>query len=299
MSDDGTRQIVEEYATRNPSVRILPNPKGIASAALNVGIRQATGEIIMRMDAHTEYPPNYISVLIGWLQRTGADNVGAAWLTRPANGHIIPRAIALALSHPFGIGNALFRLGTTEVRRVDTVPFGCFRRELCTRIGLFDEELVRNQDDEFNFRLTKAGGTILLVPGVASYYYARPSLKQLARMYYQYGFFKPLVARKTRGIVTVRQVVPPLLVTSFIVLGVLAPWMATARALLAVLVGVYFAANVACSARALLRDGVKVGLVVVTAFVVLHVSYGLGFLRGTWDFLVLGRAGGMSVPLSR
>ena len=299
MSDDGTRELLAEYAIRHPAIRVVPNPKGIASAALNIGITQATGEVIMRMDAHAEYPPNYISGLVGWLQRTGADNVGSAWITRPASDGPVARAIAIALSHPFGIGNARFRLGTAEPRQVDTVPFGCFRKELFTRIGLFDEDLVRNQDDEFNFRLLKAGGKVLLVPGVVAYYYARPSLRQLARMYYQYGYFKPLVARKTGGIVTLRQLVPPLFVSGLIIAAVFAPWVAAARALLVLILGTYLAANVACSAAAIFRSGVRVGVVLPAAFTVPHVSYGLGFLRGILDFLILRRPARTPVPLSR
>jgi glycosyltransferase involved in cell wall biosynthesis len=299
MSDDGTRQVVEQYAIRHPAVRIIPNPKRIVSAALNIGIAQATGEVIMRMDAHDEYPANYISALVGWLQRTGADNVGAARITRPASDRPAARAIAIALSHPFGIGNARFRLGTTELRRVDTVPFGCFRKALCRQIGLFDEELVRNQDEEFCFRLIRAGGTVLLVPGVVSYYYARHSLRQLARMYYQYGYFKPLVARKIGRIMTLRQLIPPLFVSGVITTGLLASSITAARLVLVLLLSAYLAANVACSTVVLLRRGVDVGLAVAAAFVVLHVSYGLGFLRGVLDFLVLRRPGGGSVPLSR
>ncbi|MGH9659832.1 MAG: glycosyltransferase family 2 protein, partial [Bryobacteraceae bacterium] len=224
---------------------------------------------------------------------------GGACITRPASEPPVARAIAIALSHPFGIGNARFRLGTAEPRHVDTVPFGCFRRELFTRIGLFDEDLVRNQDDEFNFRILKAGGTVLLVPGVVSYYYARPSLRQLARMYYQYGYFKPLVARKTGGIFTLRQLVPPLFVSGLIIAAVLAPWVAAARALLVLILGTYVAANVACSAPTVFRSGVKVGGVLPAAFTVLHASYGLGFLRGVLRFLILRRPSHRPVPLSR
>src|SRR5262249_8702492 len=125
-------------------------------------------------------------------------------------------------SHPFGIGNAQYRLGTREPRWVDTVPFGCYRKDVFQRIGLFDEELVRNQDDEFNLRLIRRGGRILLVPDVVSYYSARGSLAKLWQMFYQYGYFKPLVVRKVRGILTVRQVVPAAFVAFLLVVGVLA-----------------------------------------------------------------------------
>lgn len=176
MSDDGTRAVIAEYVARHPVIRLLDNPKRITPCALNLGISRARGTIIVRMDAHASYPPNYVADLVDWLERTGADNVGGAWVTLPGGDTATARAIAAALSHPFGIGNARYRLGTTELREVDTVPFGCFRRDVFDRVGLFDEELVRNQDDEFNFRLLRAGGRILLVPGVVSHYYARRTL---------------------------------------------------------------------------------------------------------------------------
>src|SRR6266513_1339180 len=131
------------------------------------------------------------------------------------------RAIAAVLAHPFGIGASRYRLGSNEVREVETLPFGCFRRELFERVGLFDEELARDQDEEFSFRVVRAGGRILLVPGVVSSYYARRSLRQLGRMFYQYGLFKPLVALKIGRIMTLRQLVPAAFVLS-VLLTVLA-----------------------------------------------------------------------------
>lgn len=299
MSDDGTRAVIADYASRYPLIQLLDNPARTTPCALNLGIARARGTIIMRMDAHDYYPPNYIADLVDWLERTGADNVGGARVTLPADATATAHAIAAVLTHPFGIGNARYRLGTNEPREDDTVPLGCFRRDVFERVGLFDEELVRNQDDEFDFRLMRAGGTMLLVPGVVSYYYARRSLRELARMYYQYGYFKPLVARKIGRIMTLRQLVPPLLVSSVITTALLAPWVTTARALLALVLTTYLAANVACSAGVLVRRGVGTGLRVAAAFVVMHVSYGLGFLRGVLDFLVLRRSGGIAVPLSR
>jgi len=167
-SDDGTRDAVRAYAAREPRVRLLDNPRRSAPAALNLGIRAARGEIIARMDAHVVYPPHYLPVLVEALLETGADNVGCPIVTLPADESATARAIACALSHPFGVGNSRFRIGSAVRREVDTVPFGCFRRDVFDRVGLFDEELIRNQDDEFNFRLIRSGGRVLLVPDVAA-----------------------------------------------------------------------------------------------------------------------------------
>jgi glycosyltransferase involved in cell wall biosynthesis len=299
LSDDGTAEIVQRYAATQRVVRLMCNSQRIVSSALNLGIRAARGEIILRMDAHVEYPSNYVSGLVRWLDRTGADNVGGCCVTLPSSATPVARAIAIGLSHRFGVGDALFRLGVTEPRRVDTVPFGCFRKALFTRVGLFDEELVRNQDDEFNLRLIRAGGTVLLVPGIVSYYRARATLGQLARMFYQYGYFKPMVARKVGRVMTVRQLVPAGLVACVVLSGVLAPWLEAARILFATAVSSYLFAAVVCAVSLGIRHGVRVMLALILVFPTLHWSYGFGFLRGVLEFILLGRHPMRSVPLSR
>jgi glycosyltransferase involved in cell wall biosynthesis len=302
MSEDGTVEIVRGYTYRHPSVRLVPNPARVVPSALNRGIAEARGEIIIRMDAHNLYPPDYLSVLVHWLERTGADNVGAAIVTLPADDSVIAHAIAFAVSHPFGIGNARFRLGVREPLEVDTVPFGCFRRELFDRLGLFDEDLVRNQDDEFNARIRRAGGRILLVPGLVSRYYARGSLRKLARMYFQYGWFKPYVAYKVGRITTGRQLVPPLFVLAFTVAALLAsiaPWMGSG---LAILTCLYLLGVAGVAAKAVRRVGLAPALALVSVFPTLHFSYGLGYLYGLAR-LVRGKRVGtgatVSMPLSR
>lgn len=302
MSDDGTRAVIAEYATRHPVIQLVDNPKRITPCALNIGISRARGTIIMRMDAHASYPPNYVADLVAWLERTGADNVGGAWVTLPASATVTARAIAAVLAHRFGIGDARYRLGTSAPREVDTVPFGCFRREVFEQVGLFDEELVRNQDDEFNFRLLRAGGRVLLVPGVVSYYYARRSLRQLARMFYQYGFFKPLVALKVRRIMTLRQIVPAVFVLSVVLTGLASPWVPAARALAVLVLGPYLALDGACALVLAWRHGMRVGLAAAGVFPALHFCYGVGFLRGVLALLTRARRRPMdlrAMPLSR
>jgi glycosyltransferase involved in cell wall biosynthesis len=190
QSDDGTREIVLEFGKSHPWIRLLDNGLKITPAGMNIGIRSAKGRIVMRMDAHSVYPSDYISKVVSWLTKTNADNVGGVCITQPANPTSKAWAIALALSHPWGVGNSHFRIGAAEPMWVDTVPFGCYKREVFEKIGLFNEALVRNQDDEFNHRLIKHGGRILLVPEIISFYTARESFGQVWRMYYQYGYFK-------------------------------------------------------------------------------------------------------------
>ncbi len=302
MSDDGTRSVVLELAGRHSGIRLLDNPQKITPTALNIGIAAARGSIVMRMDAHVAYPANYISALAGRLEESGADNVGGVCVTRPAKDTAIGRAIAAGMSHPLGVGNSYFRIGASEPRWVNTVPFGCYRRDVFNRIGVFDEQLVRNQDDEFNLRLIRRGGRILLTPEVVCDYYARDSLGKLWRMYYQYGYFKPLVVRKVGGVMTLRQVVPAVFLLSLAAAAVAAIWSTTAALLGAAIVLVYAAVIFAAAAAASRREGIGCGLGLIAVFPTLHLSYGLGYLRGVLDFMILrrDRAGHLeTTPLSR
>ena len=277
-STDGTTDLVREIARSEPRVRLLENPARIVPTALNRAIREAAGDVIVRVDAHNEYPPEYIPRLVGWLDRTGADNVGGAWVTRPGAATAVAGGIACALSHPFGIGNAKYRLGVTEPMQVDTVPFGCYRRDVFDRIGLFDEELVRNQDDEFNLRLLRAGGRILLVPDVVSYYHARTSFPQLARMYYQYGYYKPLVIQKVGAVMTARQLAPAGMVLGFLALITASMVRSAMFPLLAIAVSIYLIAAAAAATHAARGRGWRTAASAFLAFPILHFSYGIGFL---------------------
>jgi len=301
MSDDGTRAIVEEAAKQYSFVRLLDNPKKITSAALNEGIAAARGDVIMRMDAHVDDPTHYISRLVHWLETSGADIVGGLCQTCPANETALARAIAVGMSHPLGVGNSHFRIGTTEPRWVDAAPFGCFRRDVFERIGLFDEELIRNQDDEIELRLIRAGGRVLLVPDVAFRYYTRDSLGKLWRMYYQYGYFKPLVVRKV-GRMTARQLIPAVFVAALAATAIASPWSWAAVWLLAAMLFAYVATITTAAAFAAAKQGVRCAAGLYLVFPTLHFSYGLGYWKGILDFWVLRRTARnrpKTVPLSR
>lgn len=290
MSNDGTRTILGTYAGAHRSILVLDNPRGITPAALNLGIRAASGDIIIRMDAHVAYPPDYIPRLVTGLLESGADNVGGVLETVPADDTPLARAIALGISHRFGVGNSHFRVGARDRREVDTVAFGCFRREVFQRVGLFDEELIRNQDDEFNFRIITRGGKVVLLPDVSCRYFARRSLVHLSRMYYQYGYFKPLVARKVGRVMTVRQLVPALLVATLAgsaALGVVLP---AATAMFILIALAYGLAVLGCAVAGGARYGLRCAGALTAVFPVLHFSYGLGFLLGIRDHLLARNA---------
>ncbi len=300
-SDDRTREIVASYAAAHPTIRLVDNPQQTTPAALNAGIGAARrdGDLVMRMDAHVLYPVSYIATLVAALEETGADCVGGPIATLPADDTPTARAIALALAHPFGVGNSHFRTGATTRRWTDAVAFGCYRRSVFDRIGRFDEELVRNQDDEFDLRLAKHGGRILLVPEAVSCYYARATLAQVARMFYQYGYFKPLVARKLGRVMTGRQLVPAAFLLTLGGTALLSPWLPLAGLAFAGIAGAYAALTLACALPAVPRHGARCALALAAAFPTLHASYGAGFLRGSAAHLLgLGRPRA-AVPLTR
>lgn len=289
MSDDETRTAINEFVAGHPYACMLDNPKLIASAALNIGIATSQGDVVMRMDAHVEYPPSYISSLVQWLGKSGADNVGGICITCPANDGAMAKAIAFGMSHPVGVGDSYFRIGVARPCWVDTVPFGCYRREVFDRLGGFDEELIRDQDDEMNARIIHAGGRILLVPDVVCRYYARDSLWKLWRMFYQYGYFKPLATKKLKHLTTVRQLAPPLLVVALLLTAALAHWSLLAMSVLCLLLGAYAGMLFLGMWQASRTHGWLTAFMSLPVFLTLHFGYGIGYLKGIFDFWILRR----------
>lgn len=287
-SEDDTHKIVERLATENKNVRLIQNPVGVVPHGLNAAIRAAHGKYIVRFDAHSQYPPDYVAVLIDGLERLNADNVGGVWETLPANDSEKAWAIAQVLSSGLGVGNAHFRTGAETEREVDTVPYGCFRRELFYRIGLFDEELLRNQDDEHNGRIIKNGGKIFLLPQLRIKYFSRDTIAKLWRMYREYGLFKPLVNVKLGAPATLRQFVPPLFVAASFGLPFLAFINMVFLWLWVALVVVYFSVLKLTSFRLALK-GKRFGAYVwmVCAFLTIHIAYGIGYWQGILRFMVL------------
>jgi cellulose synthase/poly-beta-1,6-N-acetylglucosamine synthase-like glycosyltransferase len=288
MSDDGTRQILDKYSRIFPALRVIDNPGKIASTGLNAAIRVARGEVIIRMDAHSDYAPDYIRTCVRVLKETGADNVGGPALTR-ANGYLA-QAIALAFHTEFACGGAKFHDSQYE-GYADTVPYGCWRRSTLDRIGLFDESFHRNQDDELNLRLIAAGGKIWQSPKIVSWYWPRPTLPAVARQYFQYGFWKVAVIRKHGRPASRRHLVPgaSLACAMALVLGIVGGRLSGARQVSltfiivsAVLAGMYFAASICAALLAAKRNGWRFLPILPLVFITYHASYGLGFLSGLW-----------------
>ncbi|MBK8497259.1 MAG: glycosyltransferase family 2 protein [Flavobacteriales bacterium] len=283
MSDDGTREEVQRFASEHAWIKLVDNPQRTTPQAMNIGLREPGYEVGIILGAHAEVDSGFIRNNLRVL-REHPEAGCAGGLIENVYLDAASRRIGTAMSHPFGVGNAHFRTGTKE-GEVDTVAFGAYRREVFERIGYFDERLMRNQDDEFNYRVIKAGFGIRLSASVRSRYYVRGSYAKLFRQYRQYGYWKVYVNRMHRTVTTLRQLVPALFVSAVCggaLLLLLWPqlwpvWLSGLGAYL--LLAAYSAGRAAGS----ISDVPGV----LCAFLVLHVSYGVGYLQGLWDFILL------------
>ena len=281
-SRDRTRERVAAWSAQYPFIHLYDNPFRYVSQALNIGIENAKGEVIIRLDSHCVYPSRYFSVLVEQLFALGADNVGSVLKTIPADDSGKAWAMAIASSNKFGVGSS-FRTGADRICETDTVPFGCFRRELFNKIGLFDEDLVRNQDDEFNARIIRAGGKIFLLPQIEVTYTARANFTKLMRMYFQYGLFKPLVNKKIKIPATFRQFVPVLFVAGLVVGLPLSVFFPVIRWIYLCCVSLYFIVGFSiglCQSVRHKKPSLLFFLPLV--FFLVHLSYGCGYWKGIW-----------------
>lgn len=281
MSADGTRELVSSFQGQHARLCLIDNPEKIAPTGLNTALRQATGDIIIRVDGHCEVAADYVRRCVAQLQ-AGVDCVGGPIET--VGETFSARAIALAMGSKFGVGGAAFRTVNDRQIEVETVAFPAYTRQAIERAGLFDEELVRNQDDEYNYRLRELGGRILLCPNIHSRYYSRGSLRSLWRQYFQYGYWKVRVMQKHPGQMRLRQFVPPLFVSLLLVSLSLAllngSWWVFGS-----IAGSYTVANLAATALlSARRENWRLFPLLPLTFIVLHLAYGSGFLVGLIRF---------------
>jgi glycosyltransferase involved in cell wall biosynthesis len=284
MSDDGTREILEQFQREFGRIKLLDNLLQTVSCGLNEAIRCASGEIIIRMDVHSEYAPDYIQQCVATLDETGAANVGGP--ASPIGRSYFQRAISLAYMSRFSCGGARFHDPDYE-GYVDTVTYGCWRKSTLEEIGLFDETLIRNQDDELNLRIVRSGGKIWQTPRIRSWYRPRSSLKSLARQYSQYGYWKVHVIRKHGAPASWRHLVPATFVAALLVLSIAAVVTPAARLFLVGLLAVYLLTAAVAAVMACRRtcDWLCVPILPLV-FCVYHLSYGIGFWRGIWDLSI-------------
>jgi succinoglycan biosynthesis protein ExoA len=352
MSDDGTREILsrlaEEVAGKPadaaPSLggegrgegeslksasapgcllRIIDNPGRIVSKGLNAAIRAARGDIIIRMDAHTEYATDYVRECVAALQATAADNVGGPACTKAQT--FIEKAVSAAYHSPFSVGGARFH-DTDYEGYVDTVTYGCWPRSTFEKFGLFDEELVRNQDDEYNLRITRGGGKIYQSPKIKSWYRPRGTLAALFKQYMQYGYWKVRVIQKHKLPASWRHLVPGAFVLALMLLFLLSlacevfgfllhgprpvkwawpvkpsllHWAAYFTGQLStfsflLICSAYLLAVLVASVVTAAKTEWKLLPVLPLVFGCYHFGYGFGFLRGILDFIILRRGASVS-----
>jgi len=290
-SVDGTLDLVRSIASRYPGkVLILHNEKRYTPHALNIGIRKAKGSYIMIASAHAVFSKNYLEACVKVLEEGKADVTGGVLEVRARSESKKAKAIASVLSHPFGVGGARYRLGTETEMYVDTVAYGVYRKEIFEHVGLFDERFIRNQDLEFNLRLKRAGYRTMLVPHTKAYYLARDSYSALWKNNFENGRWVTKGAKYTKNSFSFRHLVPLFFVLYLTIFGGFALlttktishlFLLSLPALLYLSLALYFATVLSLQNR-------KITLIpyVLTAFVVLHISYGIGSLFGLMEHAV-------------
>ena len=302
QSEDGTTAIVEQLAQQDARVHLVNNPARVTPVALNLGINSSKGDVVIILGGHATVEPDFVANNVKVLEDKPEVGCAGGTINNIYQNKTSER-IGVAMSSPFGVGNAHFRTGGKS-GYVDTVAFGAYRRSVLDEVGLFDERLVRNQDDELNYRITKAGYKIWLSADIRSNYYVRSSLKKLARQYYQYGYWKVFVNKKHRTVTTLRQLAPPIFVFCILawlflmvsgpIWGPLFPWDGWGLVLI-ILVAFplfYFSTAIGFAAKTL-REQKKTGSpALVMIFFILHVSYGWGYLEGLVQFFVMNKQPG-------
>lgn len=280
MSTDDTRAVIETMAAASDvPITIVDNPGLIVPTGMNTALQQARGEVIVRVDGHCEIAPDYVRRSVEHLASSGAAGVGGPIVT--VSEGLVGETIAIAMSSNFGVGGAAFRTGRSQPLEVDSVAFPAYTRRAISDAGPLDEELMRNQDDEYNYRLRKIGHTIMLFPDLEARYYSRQSMRRLWRQYFQYGVYKVRVLQKHPKQMKGRQFAPSMLVGCLLTTLLASPW--SLLPLISILTLYCFANLTASIVMALLRCPRTVVLLPL-AFATLHLAYGSGFLVGLLRF---------------
>lgn len=290
MSTDNTRNIVEEFEKKFPErVKLIDNPKKFTPDALNTGIEKSSSEIFIILGGHAFLDKSFVSKNVEHL--TSDPSLGCTGgviknIFENKEGALISKA----MSSVFGVGNATFRLGGKK-SLVDTVAFGAYWKKVYEQIGGFDEVLVRNQDDDYNFRVTQAGYKILFDPEIVSHYYVRGSYEQLRKQYFQYGYWKVYVNKKHKLVTSVRQLFPVLFILGILTgisLGFVHSlfwWITGSVVVLYLMMAFTFAIKLA--------DKIAETFSLVRTFLILHFAYGFGYLKGIIDFIFFNRKPGL------
>ena len=277
-STDRTRDILAQLAMTDPRIKVIDNPERLQAAGLGKLVKAAQGDIIIRMDVHCEYAPDYVTKCVEVLDRTGADNVGGAQRAKAKT--LFQRALCAALASPFGVGGARYRSADSE-GFVDTVFLGAFRRTVFETVGLWDPRAITNEDSELNQRIVDAGGRIYLARDIVVHYFPRDSLTSLAKQYYRYGRGRARTLLKLGRFSNIRPALPFLMVTGAATLLAVPPLWPLAPAAFAT----YALATGAEAVRVSRELGPSAVPTIWSIFPTLHVSHGIGFAAGLWQYL--------------
>ena len=283
MSNDGTRDVIRDLMEEYPSLKLVENPKQVTPVAFNLGITHSTGDFVQIIGARQLISEDYLEKAVETIERDRS-----IWCVGGMVENVFENTeseiIANAMNTSFGVGGGNFRT-VRESQFVDTAGTPMYPRHVFDTIGLFDEELIRNQDDEFNFRVLKAGGKIFLNAEIVIRYFVRADYKKLFRQYLQYGYWKVYVNRKHKAVTTIRQLFPAALIAGLVLGAVASLFSVWIFYVYAATVVLYLLLALAFGLKAM--NGISQLFPIIGTFFILHFSYGWGYLKGMWDFLVL------------
>lgn len=284
FSEDRTREQIESFKTSHPDlvVMVVNNPKRIIPAGLNAAILASSGDLIVRMDAHSIPNPDYVALCVDALERNVAQNVGGVWDIQPGSNSWIARSIAAAAGNPLAVGDARYRF-TDKAAYVDTVPYGSYKRELFNQIGLFDETLLANEDYELNTRIIQSGGKIWLDPKIRCVYFARSSLRALSKQYYGYGYWKFQMLKRYPETLRWRQALPPAFILGLLLLLLAGIFWKPALILFAIALGLYLLVLLGVGIHmASKKSDILMIIGIPLAIITMHFSWGAGFIAGAF-----------------
>jgi glycosyltransferase involved in cell wall biosynthesis len=300
MSNDKTREIIAAYQKKASFIEIIDNPKKVTPTAMNLGIKAARGEAITMVNAHSVLDKDFLKYGAEHLRGINdTDAVGGSLKTINDEPGIMAQAIPLAADSLFGTGGNRYRTKTKEGFVEDTLPYSLYKKAVFSKIGYIDEELLRDQDEEFNYRLVKSGGKIYFTPKIKSFLHIRPSLIKLWRQHYQYGYWKVKVCQKVGIGFVQKQIIPALFVSGTIGSLLLSFFWKPFLWIFLAVSGSYLSVDILFSAVVAKKNGYKYFFFLPGIFLVIHASYGLGFLKGLFDFILLKKGGIEDVSLTR
>ena len=284
FSEDRTRDKITSFKIAHPDLAVLvvDNSQRIIPAGLNAAITASSGDMIVRMDAHSIPNPDYVALCVDALEKGIAQNVGGVWDIQPGKGSWIARSIAAAAGNPLAVGDAHYRF-TDKAAYVDTVPYGSYKRDLFDQVGLFDETLLANEDYELNTRILQSGGKIWLDPKIRCAYYARSNLRALSKQYYGYGFWKIQMLKRYPETLRWRQALPPVFILGLLVTLLVGLSWKPSLYVFTVVLGLYLLILLGVGTyMAIKKRDILMMIGIPLAIITMHFSWGAGFIAGAF-----------------